>query len=39
MPDTIGVSTEKIPDVLLALDLLAELQVNAGLSGVAATFA
>jgi hypothetical protein len=39
MLDTIGVSTEKIPNVLLALELLEELRVNAGLSGVAATFA
>lgn len=39
MLDTIGVSTEKIPNVLLALELLDELRVNTGLSGVAATFA
>jgi hypothetical protein len=39
MLDTIGVSTEKIPNVPLALELLEELRVNAGLSGVAATFA
>lgn len=39
MLDTIGVSAEKIPNVLLALELLEELRVNAGLSGVAATFA
>lgn len=39
MLDTIGVATEKIPNVLLALELLEELRVNVGLSGVAATFA
>ncbi|HEY2294434.1 MAG TPA: DUF6585 family protein [Thermoanaerobaculia bacterium] len=39
MLDAIGVGTEKIPNVLLALELLQELRVNAGLSGVAGTFA
>jgi len=39
MLDSIGVATEKVPNVLLALELLQELRVNAGLGGVAGTFA
>jgi hypothetical protein len=39
MLDSIGVRTEKIPNVLLALELLDELRVNTGLEGVASTFA
>lgn len=39
MLDSIGVSTENIPNVLLALELLDELRVNTGLGGVASTFA
>jgi hypothetical protein len=39
MLDAIGVGTEKIPNVLLALELLNELRVNTGLGGIAATFA
>ena len=39
MLDSIGVSTEKVPNVLLALELLDELRVNSGMSGMAATFA
>lgn len=39
MLDSIGVATEKIPNVLLALELLQELRVNAGLGGVAGAFA
>jgi hypothetical protein len=39
MLDSVGVATEKIPNVLLALELIEELRVNAGVSGVAATFA
>jgi hypothetical protein len=39
MLDSIGVATEKVPNVLLALELLQELRVNAGLGGVAAAFA
>lgn len=38
MLDSIGVGTEKVPNVLLALELLQELRVNVGLGGVAATF-
>jgi hypothetical protein len=39
MLDTVGVAADKIPNVLLALELIEELRVNAGLNGVAATFA
>jgi hypothetical protein len=39
MLDSIGVATEAVPNVLLALELLQELRVNTGLSGVAGTFA
>jgi hypothetical protein len=39
MLDSIGVATEKVPNVLLALELLQELRVNAGLGGVAGVFA
>jgi hypothetical protein len=39
MLDSIGIGTEKIPNVLLALELLQELRVNAGLHGVATAFA
>jgi hypothetical protein len=39
MLDSIGVATEKVPNALLALELLQELRVNAGLDGVAAAFA
>jgi len=39
MLDSIGVATEKIPNVLLALELIQELRVNAGLDGVAGVFA
>jgi hypothetical protein len=39
MLDSVGVATEKVPNVLLALELIEELRVNAGVSGVAATFA
>ena len=35
MLDSIGVSTEKVPNVLLALELLDELRGNAGMSGLA----
>lgn len=36
--DAFAVATERIPNVLLALELLQELRVNAGLSGVVGTF-
>jgi hypothetical protein len=39
LPFTLSVSTEKIPNALLALELLQELRVNAGLGGVAEAFA
>jgi hypothetical protein len=39
MLDSIGVATEKVPHELLALELLQELRVNAGLGGVAGAFA
>ena len=37
--DAIGVATEKVPNVLLALELLQELRVNTGVGGVAEAFA
>ncbi|HEX4959944.1 MAG TPA: DUF6585 family protein [Thermoanaerobaculia bacterium] len=36
--DAIGVAPEKVPNALLALELIEELRVNAGISGVASTF-
>jgi Family of unknown function (DUF6585) len=39
MLDAVGVSADKVPNVLLALELIQELRVNAGLDGVAGVFA
>lgn len=39
LPSTLSMSTETIPNALLALELLQELRANAGLEGVAEVFA